>query len=273
LREADRRRVEGVRAQVETQLEEKEREMQAERDEYELKRKEFSGMLDELEEEIKTLEQERDELKRQTSNRTSRRLGSRIMSSTGDASSSDLRSARLEIDLLQQALSFSRAELSKAQATMLRESMAALTPLAAVREVPATLKDSSRVLKDANALTKDLLLRGATVQVVNVARPAGEPKAQKSGTVQLTDATAALVEARQKVNGLRQEMRQLLARGTGRPETHFGDHAADEYLRLTEKRTKPQLAGRITLPAAIHARSKSIYLSGSELKQLHAALL
>ena len=273
LREADRRRVEGVRAQVETQLEEKEKEMAAERAETEVKRQEFLGMLDELEDEIKSLEAERDDLKRQLGSRSSRKLGSRIMSSTGDASSADLRAARLEVDLLQQALSFSRAELAKARATVLRESMAALTPLAAVRDVPVALKESSRVLKDANTLTKDLLLRGATAQVVDVATPAEPSTQRKSGAAQLADATAALVEARQKATSLRQEMRQLLARGTGRPDTHFGDHAVDAYVKLTEQRTKPQLAGRITMPAPINARSTSIYLSGTELKQLHAALL
>lgn len=292
LREADRRRVEGVRAQVESQLEEKEQAMAAEREEFEMKRKEFSAMLDELEEEINRLEKERKDLKSQLQAHSGRRLGGRIMSSGGDASSADLRAARMQIDLLQQAVSFARAEAARAQATAMRETLATLTPLVAVRELPAALRDSPRVLKEANSLTHDLLLRGATVRVIDISsktttkssvEPAVSADASKtagattasvrSGAAQLAETAALLTLMRQRATGLRGDLRRLLARGTGRPETYFGDTASDAYVKLTAQREKPLLAGRVTLPAAIHARGKAVHLGASELRALHAALL
>lgn len=291
LRDADRRRVETVQQQVESQLQEKDKAVQAERDEFEKKRKEYLAMVDELEGELKSLEQQNADLKRQLGAHSGRRLGARTGGagvSTGDASSADLRAARLEIDLLQQALSHAKLDAARLQAAAMRETLAELPPLAGIRQVVGPLREAPKAIKEANDVIRQLLVRSAAVQLVNLevkkAEPVAEPptpmtpatphvSAPKTPAHQLAAAVADMEALRQKTNQVRGQLRPLLARATGQPESYFGDSVAGDYARLAKARSDPPLVGKVTLPAPIHAHGNAVHVGFPELKALHAALL
>lgn len=140
--------------------------------EFDDKRREFEETLDALDEDIRAVETERDELrsKLETSGGR-RRLGDRIIKSGGDASSADVRAARMEAEVMRVSLTQALRELARLRGTLLRKR---LTELPKLQLHTAPAKATASASASASDLLKKLRLVSAAPLVVDVSTKEGE---------------------------------------------------------------------------------------------------
>lgn len=199
-----------------------------------------------LEQEVHAAETERDELRKKMEKGG---YGKSLAVGTADASSADVRAARLQAEMLNQTVTELRSELAKARARQLNDVLGDLPLL----HLPTANIPASQALSTVSGLVREVSSLAAAPVVIDITA-----ESKKSARSQL------LAQAN-TIAALNTSTRRLAA------ETH---NAQVRALQDAAAVANNLLVGKVVLPAGVSALTAApVVLSSGQLEQLHAVLV
>lgn len=184
----------------------------------------------------------------------------------------DMRSARIKLDTMEQALRVARGELATLRGDKARQSLAVLKPLIGDTKL-AESKELADVSSKTNAYLKKLHALIASPVVVDITQKGA---GKKSAAAQLAQQASRVAKLRVEKDALATEAERMLATRAvgGDAGSSFSKFVSPEFLKVLKERKDGRKAATIRAPAGSSGMSGArIDVSASQLSMLHNALL
>jgi hypothetical protein len=182
----------------------------------------------------------------------------------------DMRSARLKLETMEQALRVTRGELALLRGTQAQASLSSLTPLVGDYKL-AKNKELVDVSSKTNTYLRKLQSVIATPVIVDISQ-----KGKRSSAAMLALAAAQMESLRVEGGGLKSEAYRALAvtAAAGDAGSSFSKFMSPEFLKVLKERKQGKKAATIRMPANSNSiPSASIDVTAGQLASLHNALL
>ena len=184
----------------------------------------------------------------------------------------DMRTARIKLDTMEQALRVARAELAILRGAKARESLAALRPLIGDKKL-AESKELTEISSKTNLYLKKLQAVICAPVVVDITQKGG---GKKSAAAQLAQQASKVAKLRAEKDALAATAERAIATSAvaGDAGSSFSKFVSPEFLKVLRERKEGRKAATIRVPAGSSQMGGArIDVSASQLAVLHAALL
>merc|ERR1719345_554392 len=185
----------------------------------------------------------------------------------------DMRTARIKLDTMEQALRVARGELAILRGAKARDSLAALKPLIGDKKL-AESKELTEISSKTNVYLKKLQALISAPVVVDITQKGG---GKKSPAAQLAQQASRVAKLRIENDALATEAERAIATRAvgGDAGSSFSKFVSPEFLKVLKERKEGRKAATIRVPAgsANQMVGARIDVSASQLALLHNALL